>query len=228
MGISDITDDFGRPTYPEAPPPSRGSLPRVVLGCAALGGVLYNGAMVLRGDARDIIARAYDRGVRAFQTDPAYGDPPLPGDAHIVLEKCGSLVCTEHRQTREPRVWGWSLYAADLSPAARPLLPCIIDWHVLRQHRIRSQRSTLLRSVFARGHALTHEIVSAESARLGITPAAYCLGAALQQDADGVVIGPTSVRELDELLDIAERPPRIPESSLKRCDTGQYADLRAV
>ncbi len=194
----------------------------LILGTAALGGIAYGGKPAIEySEAKALIKRAYSLGIRTFETSSFYGEAfswlLYALDAHVAMiylktddEKDSAdievlrstldqhrIVRLLHHYTGGPLPgWtaGFSCYSHDGIKSASGMI-VQQDWNLLNQSTWPEGCSyKMARSVFLRG-ALAHNRAQRTLA----------LKMAMQH-ADGVVVGPRSIAELEELVDISNLP----------------------
>lgn len=216
---------------------------QLILGTAALGGQPYGGKLVEEYEAIQIMARAYELGIRQFDTSPSYGNAErrlgdyFEGFPGLVFYSKNSgqefLAGTSMKALRRMPIFllhnwnGWgmvpawmsgvSIYSADTCATwAHRYLQ--VDWNLLNQTPLPIKtpprkvfvRSVLLQGVLAGGpiprNDLTERVERAQAVadHLGLSLKQLAMAAACNHpDVDGVVIGPTSVDELRELVEMA-------------------------
>ncbi len=218
-------------------------LKKIILGTAGLGGLPYGREkrVVSRTDATLIMTRAYNAGIKTFDTAPAYGNAEA-----WLGEALGNRIATVYTKTDGDKLkaraslshfyskisptylwhayenqitpaWisGVSIYAADLPHKLIDSRFAVqMDWNVLNQTKFPKCKSKIARSVFLQGvlagekipKGLGNAVAAAKQhAKLHMMELPeFALRAALQnRDIDHVIVGPTTIEELETCLKIA-------------------------
>ncbi len=236
------------------------SVDKLILGTAGLGGLPYgrNRRVVTFDEAVGVLERAYHKGIRSFDTAPAYGfaekaiGKAITGSDCTIYTKTigdiGELIESVRRLGQVPAVlwhnykrgtglngWvsGFTAYSGD-DWVDMQGFPVQTDWSILNQQRA----PNIARSIFLQGvlagemppsPELGEYVSRAQSFAngLGMPLKMLALHAALQI-ADKVVVGATSVEEVDEVVAYAGRtvPKLFPLIRVLDCPDRSLTDPR--
>lgn len=163
-----------------------------------------------RKECEQIVWRAYDAGIRYFDTAAYYGD----ADAILALSLPGPAKVTSKAKTpadieRTEKLFGKNLYGIYGTPGCQSIyweLPEVTNWLIQLPLNLADQRNLLLARIFANRGAEIHArsvFLQGKLLEAGAT-VRQCLKFVLDQPIDAAIVGVNSVAELDEIIAAVE------------------------